>query len=179
MTTETKSSQTLAKAAEAEEDDRKGKAGRTVNVYGDDYGAGDRDVKPQSFTYNPQPGDPEETVAFGKPVKKGEAVEFTDPTAIRKLKNNPSFWDDGKRKKYMEDSAKATLDVATMQRAVATEQDAISILHEEGQEVDMRVPEAPQLESIAQAKQRKLAQELKRIHDAPEPPPEGGATRKK
>ncbi|MET0723456.1 MAG: hypothetical protein ABWY64_21895, partial [Tardiphaga sp.] len=99
----------------------------------------------------------------------------------RKLKNNPSFWDDGKRKKYMEDSAKATLDVATMQRAVATEQDAISILHEEGQEVDMRVPEAPQLESIAQAKQRKLAQELKRIHDTPEepPPPEGGATRKK
>lgn len=133
------------------------------------------EVKPKSFTYNPFPGDPEETVAFGKPVKKGEAVEFTDPRAIGKLENNPSFWDDARRKKHADEVGKAAVNEAALARAVATEQDAINALHTEEQEIDTHLPEVPQLESIAQAKQRKLVQELKRISEIPEPPPEGGA----
>ena len=137
------------------------------------------EVKPKSFTYNPHPGDPEETVAFGKPVKKGQAVEFTDPIAIRKLENNPSFWDDARRKKHNEEVAKVAIDAAARERAVTAEQEMIEALHTEEQEIDTHLPEVPQAESIAQQKQRKLVQELKRISDIPPPPEADAASRRK
>jgi len=174
---ETRSSQSLGEAADAEEKAlRKGKGGAggnaTVNVYDDIKG-------PESFTYNPRSDDPQETVVFGKLVKKGEAVEFDDPRQIQKLRNNQSFWDDAKRKKMDENNA-ARVDNEAKARAVATEQELIEAMAigENGEEIDTRLPEAPQLASISQAKQRKLVEELNRIQNAEPPPPEGGATRR-
>ena len=156
---ETKSSHSLGKAAEAEEKALKegGGGGRSRNSDND----ADDDIKPQSFTYNPEPGDPEETVAFGKRVKKGEAVEFTDPSAIRKLRNNTSFMDDGekeKRRKSREEAQGA--DFEARQRAVATEQDMIEAMGDPDKDVDTRIPEVPQSGSIEMAKKRKLYEQL-------------------
>jgi hypothetical protein len=117
------------------------------------------EVKPQSFTYNPDPGDPEETVAFGKLVKKGEAVEFTDPAAIRKLKGNTAFMDDAAKKKLAESRA-AAADADAQSRAVAHEMDVIEAMGEAGAEIDTRIPEVPQAGSIEMAKKRKLYEQL-------------------
>jgi len=167
---ETKSSHSLGKAAEAEEKALKegGGGGRSRNSDND----ADDDIKPQSFTYNPEPGDPEETVAFGKRVKKGEAVEFTDPSAIRKLRNNTSFMDDGekeKRRKSREEAQGA--DFEARQRAVATEQDLIEAMGDPDKDVDTRIPEVPQAGSIEMAKKRKLYEQLVlRENERPEEP---------
>jgi CBS domain-containing protein len=137
------------------------------------------EVKPQSFTYNPDPGDPEETVAFGKLVKKGEAVEFTDPNAIAKLKGNTAFMDDAAKKKISEGRA-AAADAEAKARAVATEQDLIEAMGESGDDLDTRIPEVPQAGSIETAKKRKLIEQLviRENERPPEPLPEGGATRR-
>ncbi len=179
---ETKTSHSLGKAAEAEERDAKeGKtsgSGSSARSRRDDD---DDDMKPESFTYNPGPEDPEETVVFGKLVKKGEAVEFDDPKAIRKLRNNPTFWDDAKKKKAAEGAAESD-EATAKQRAVAHEMDVAEALGEAEDPIDTRIPEVPQLGSVEQAKQRKLVSELvKRENERPptEPPPEGRKGAKK
>ena len=100
-------------------------------------------------------------MAFGKKVKKGEAVEFTDPHAIRKLRNNTSFMDDGekeKRRKSREEAQGA--DFEARQRAVATEQDLIEAMGDPDKDVDTRIPEVPQAGSIEMQKKRKLYEQL-------------------
>ena len=95
---ETKSSQSLGNAAEAEEKALK-KGGGGWRIQRIRPTTATTTSSRSRFTYNPDPGDPEETVAFGKLVKKGEAVEFTDPNAIRKLRGNTAFMDDAAKKK--------------------------------------------------------------------------------
>ena len=153
---ETKSSHSLGKAAEAEEKALKEGGGGGRNRNNDDN---DEDVKPQSFTYNPDPGDPEETVAFGKLVKKGESVEFTDPSAIRKLKGNTAFMDDAAKKKIGEGRA-AAVDAETKARASVTEQDLIEARGDPDKDIDTRIPEVPQAGSIEMQKKRKLYEQL-------------------
>jgi len=154
---ETKSSQSLGAAADAEEKAlKKGGGGGSSSASGRDN---DDDIKPQSFTYNPDPGDPEETVAFGKLVKKGESVEFTDPSAIRKLKGNTAFMDDAAKKKIGEGRA-AAVDAETKARASVSEQDLIEAMGDPDKDVDTRIPEVPQAGSIEMAKKRKLYEQL-------------------
>jgi len=169
---ESKSSHTLGSAAAAEQravrKDAGGGASATVNV-----NDRDEDMEPESFTYNPYPEDPEETMVFGKRFKKGEAVEVSDPKVIRKLRNNPSFQDDATRDKAAADAGELSeYQYSAEQRAIATEQELVEALGEAGEQIDTRLPEAPQLASIAIAKQRKLVQELSK-RDNPRPP-EGG-----
>jgi hypothetical protein len=153
---ETKSSHSLGNAAEAEEKALKKGGGGSSSASGRDN---DEDVKPQSFTYNPDPGDPEETVAFGKLVKKGESVEFTDPSAIRKLKGNTAFMDDSAKKKLAESRA-AAVDAETKHRASVSEQDLVEAMGDPDKDVDTRIPEVPQAGSIEMAKKRKLYEQL-------------------
>ena len=166
---ETKSSQSLGAAADAEEKALKKGGGGSSSASGRDS---DDDIKPQSFTYNPDPGDPEETVAFGKLVKKGEAVEFTDPSAIRKLRGNTAFMDDAAKKKMAEGRA-AAADAEAQARAVATEQDLIEAMGDPDKAIDTRIPEVPQAGSIEVAKKRKLYEQLV-MRENERPPEEGG-----
>jgi len=168
---ESKSSQSLSAAADAEEKALKKGKGGGGNPNSDNDA--EEDVQPQSFTYNPDPGDPEETVAFGKTVKKGEAVEFTDPSAIRKLKGNTAFMDDAAKQKLAESRA-AAVDAETKQRASVSEQDLIEAMGDPDKDVDTRIPEVPQAGSIEMAKKRKLYEQL--ILRENERPDEGGET---
>lgn len=44
-----------------------------------------------NIVYKPGPEDPQETRAYGKTFKAGEAVEVNDPLALRKADANPFF----------------------------------------------------------------------------------------
>jgi hypothetical protein len=50
-----------------------------------------------SLTYDPAPGDPDVTVAFGKTFFAGKAVEIDDPRQFAKLSGNPNFRKGGAR----------------------------------------------------------------------------------
>lgn len=59
-------------------------------------------IKPQSFVYNPDPGDPDEVTVYGIKFKEGASVKVEDPEVIRKLRGNPTFMDDKAKAKLRE-----------------------------------------------------------------------------
>jgi hypothetical protein len=82
--------------------------------------APDGKSKTISVTYNPGPGDPDETEVFGKKVVAGEAVDI-DARHAHKVAGNPYLSADGDEKKVPEEREPEEIEETTFDENVANE----------------------------------------------------------